>query len=167
MPFLWENRDAACPTFATTNYFASTSVRSCFVLQPISPHARVQMTVSPSEFNNFVMQSKSLPPDKIWRITDIYNNSLIRPEGAANRSGKTKSASDKLKGDPNRAIITTTMDLVTTLVIAYFSFFIVAFRAINVMISVDTSQVPNLLPTLLCYITSGLFRACVRLFLSG
>lgn len=122
MPLLWENRDAACPPiFSTTNYFASTSVRSCFVLQPISPHARVQITVSPSEFNNFVMQSKSLPPDKIWRITDIYNNSLIRPEGAANRSGKTKSASDKLKGDPNRAIITTTMDLVTTLV-AYFLF---------------------------------------------
>jgi len=48
------------------------------------------------DFSKFALDCKALQPEKTWKLGDLYNDSCVKEEGLKNRSGKSKSSTDKL-----------------------------------------------------------------------
>ena len=52
--------------------------------------------MTPGDFSKFAMECKALPPEKNWKLADLYADSCVKEAGVKNRSGKAKSSTDKL-----------------------------------------------------------------------
>jgi hypothetical protein len=74
------------------------------------------LVMSSNEFSRVVMDSKCLPPEKIWKILDLYHNSMVKEAGIRNRSGKLQNATEKLMVRPDRPVVTTALDMAGFLV---------------------------------------------------
>jgi hypothetical protein len=92
-----------------------TSLLEVFTTHGLSHKGKTRCMTN-NEFSKFAMECKALQPEKNWKISDLYHDSLVKEQGINNRSGKSKKATDKLMVNPDRPVVTTSMDMAGFLV---------------------------------------------------
>jgi hypothetical protein len=81
--------------FSRCMFFSPFDLKMNFInASPIDVEKVTVMTSG--DFSKFALDCKALQPEKTWKLGDLYNDSCVKEEGLKNRSGKSKSSTDKL-----------------------------------------------------------------------